>query len=96
MKGKLTDTHRRKTKDEKRMTVTDQRGVLEGEPFSWRATKGGTVFISWRGKTVTTLKGKAAVAFLAKVEGQDDRAAQLAMAKATRHFKHGTERSGCG
>jgi hypothetical protein len=74
-------------------TDIDQRGVLEDEPFSYRATKSGTVLISWNGKTVTTLKGKPAEAFLAKVEGADTHAAQLVMAKATGHFKHGNERS---
>jgi hypothetical protein len=74
-------------------TNVDRRAVLEGEPFSYRATKSGTVLISWNGKTVTTLKGKPAEAFLAKVEGADTHAAQLVMAKATGHFKHGNERS---
>ena len=80
-------------KAEIREPEVDQRGVLEGEPFSYRAAKNGTVFISWQGRTVTTLKGKAADAFLAKIEGVDAHAAQLAMAKATGHFKHGNERS---
>ena len=75
------------------ITGIDQRGVLEGEPFSYRATKNGTVFISWHGKTISTLKGKPAETFLAKVEGADAHAAQLAMARATGHFKHGNERS---
>lgn len=72
--------------------MVDKRGVLKGEPFSWRVTKNGTVFIAWHGKTVTTLKGKAAELFLARIARLDERGAQLAMAKATGHFKHGNER----
>ncbi len=76
-----------------RARETDRRRRLADEPFAYRATKGGIVFISWQGKTVTTLKGKAAETFLAKVNGLTNEAAQLLMAKATGHFKHGTERS---
>lgn len=70
----------------------DARGRLDDGIFSYRATKDGTVFIAWRGKTVTILRGKPADRFLAKIEGAGERAAQLAMAKATGHFKHGNER----
>ncbi|HEY1012354.1 MAG TPA: hypothetical protein VGE07_06570 [Herpetosiphonaceae bacterium] len=60
--------------------------------FSYRASKDGTVFIAWHGKTVTMLKGEAARRLLAKVEGADDETAELAMAKATGNFKRGNER----
>lgn len=62
------------------------------EPFSYQDTKSGLVLISYKGKVVTTLSGKHSLRFLAKVEPGDNQAAQLAMAKATGHFKHGTER----
>ena len=78
------------------MSQIDRRGKLAEEPFSFRQTKAGDVFISWNGKTVTTLKGKAALAFLAKIAGLDDEKAQLLMAKATGHFKHGNERPAKG
>lgn len=74
------------------MGQIDQRGRLAVEPFSYSRTKAGDVFISWNGKSVTTLKGKAAATFLAKVADLDDPDAQLLMAKATGHFKHGNER----
>ena len=74
------------------MAQIDKRGRLDDEPFDFRATKSGVVFISWHGKTVTTLKGKHAETFLARIVGLDASAAQLLMAKATGHFKHGTER----
>ena len=74
------------------MAQVGKRGRLAEEPFAYRASKDGTVFISWHGKTVTTLKGKRADTFLTKVVGLDSHDAQLVMAKATGHFKHGTER----
>lgn len=76
------------------MSETDRRNRLEDEPFAYRATKDGAVFISWRGKTVTTLRGKSAERFLASVRDLDEQGAQLLMAKATGHFKHGNERRG--
>ena len=60
--------------------------------FDYRTTKDGKVLISWYGKQVTILRGKSAQKFLARVDGADDRSAQLAMAKVTGHFKHGNER----
>jgi hypothetical protein len=66
---------------------------LADEPFSYRATKSGLVQISYCGKVVTTLSGADAVRFLSKVESAKPEGAQLAMAKATGHFKHGTERN---
>lgn len=73
------------------MIEIDRRNRLADEPFAYRATKNGTVFISWHGKTVTTLRGKPADRFLASVQNLDDQGAQLLMAKATGHFKHGNE-----
>ncbi len=66
--------------------------LLAGEPFSYRATKSGLVQISYKGKTVTTLSGGDASRFLGRVDSGDCKDAQLAMAKATGHFKHGSER----
>jgi hypothetical protein len=74
------------------MSEIDRRSRLADEPFAYRATKDGTVFISWHVKTVTTLRGKPAERFLTSIHDLDDQAAQLLMAKATGHFKHGTER----
>jgi hypothetical protein len=74
------------------MNKIDRRDRLADDPFAYHATKDGTVFISWHGKTVTTLRGKAAERFLTSIRDLDDRDAQLLMAKATGHFKHGNER----
>ena len=65
---------------------------LDEEIFDYRTTKDGKVLISWYGKQVTILRGKSAQKFLARVNGADDRSAQLIMAKVTGHFKHGNER----
>jgi len=50
------------------------------------------VFISYHGKHVTTLTGKAAAGFTDKVADADPTQAQLIMAKATGNFKRGNER----
>jgi hypothetical protein len=60
--------------------------------FAWTTTKDGRVRISWRGKVVTTLAGGAAARFLKQVEGADEEAEQLLMARATGNFKRGNER----
>jgi hypothetical protein len=60
--------------------------------FSYRAHKDGTVRIAYHGKVVTTLAGKGAARFLARVADADVDQAQLVMAKATGNFKHGNER----
>lgn len=74
------------------MPDIDKRGVLDDDIFSYRALKDGKVFIYWHDKHVTTLAGKAAQKFLARIEPLDGKDAQLVMAKATGHFKHGNER----
>jgi len=74
------------------MSSVDRRNRFDDEVFSYRATKNGTVLISWQGKQVTTLNGKQAERFLTRIAGLDDRAAQLVMAKVTGNFKRGNER----
>lgn len=71
---------------------SDARGRLDEQPFSFRATKDGRVMISYHGKQVTVLSGKDAERFLSRIDGADAKQAQLIMAKATGHFKHGNER----
>lgn len=73
------------------MTV-DKRKKLEEQPFSFRASKDGRVMIAYHGKQVTVLAGKDAERFLSRIDGADAKQAQLIMAKATGHFKHGNER----
>ena len=61
--------------------------------FAYRATADGRVLITWRGRTVTTLKGREAAQFTARIAALDDDATQLLMAKMTGNFKRGNERT---
>ena len=70
----------------------DQRGILDEEVFAYKITKDRRVFISWYGKQVTTLSGRSAESFISGIETADGKQAQLLMAKATGHFKHGNEK----
>ena len=62
------------------------------EVFSYAETKDGKVFISWQGRTVTTLAGEGARRFLSRAEGLDANGRQQLMARATGNFKRGNER----
>ncbi len=68
--------------------------LLSDQPFSYRVTKNGLVQISYKGKIVTTLGDRDSSRFLAKAGLEGSPSEQLAMAKATGHFKHGSERVG--
>lgn len=68
---------------------TDARGELGDGRFDDQALKDGRVVISWYGRPVTTLAGRDAERFLARL---DDHAAQLVMARATGNFRRGNER----
>ena len=70
----------------------DQRGILDEEVFTYRITKDNKVFLSWRGQCVVTLSGDKAERFIAEIENAHGKEAQLIMAKATGHFKHGNEK----
>ena len=70
----------------------DQRGVLDSEVFTYKSTKDQKVFLFWRGKLVTTLSGCKGEAFISDIKEADEKEAQLVMAKATGHFKHGNEK----
>lgn len=71
----------------------DKRGKLDDEVFTYRITKHRKVFISWRGKQVAALSGGKADSFIADIEAANGKEAQLIMAKATGHFKHGNEKA---
>lgn len=74
------------------MDEIDKRNVLEDEVFKYRVSKDEKVFLYWHGKQVKILKGNEAQIFIAKMAGLNHKEAQLVMAKATGHFKHGNER----
>ena len=64
---------------------------MGNEDFAYRARKDGSVAISWRGRTVTTLTGPAAGRFLSRMVDASPSAAQLEMARVTGNFKRGNE-----
>lgn len=74
------------------MGDVDKRGKLDEEVFSYRATKDGRILLYWHEKHVKTLAGAEAKKFAERIDGADDKEAQLVMAKATGNFKHGNER----
>ena len=72
----------------------DARGRLDEQPFAYRVSKEGQVFIIWQGRTVVTVRGDDARRLLARLATLDDNGVQLALAKATGNFKRGNERRG--
>jgi hypothetical protein len=64
------------------------------EAFAYQRAKGSRVFLFHEGRYVKTLTGPEAATFLSRIEAADRRQAQLLMARATRNFKRGNERSG--
>ena len=76
------------------MSPIDQRGQLVDEPFGYRTSKDGQVFIQYHGRQVLTFRGNDARRLLARLADLDGPGQQLALAKATGNFKRGNERSG--
>ena len=74
------------------MKKIDKHGELEKEPFSYRATKDGLVFLEFRGATVKTISGEQAKKFLKKIAALEGLELQLVLAKLTGNFKRGNEK----
>ena len=74
------------------MPEVDKRGKLDEQPFDFQITKDGRVLIYWDNRLIMTLKGQPADKLIAKLDGADESRIQLALAKVTGHFKHGSER----
>ncbi len=74
------------------MAEIDKHGKLEEKPFGFQITKDNRVLIYWDNRIIMTLKAQAAEKLIAKLDGADESAIQLALAKITGHFKHGNER----
>ncbi len=72
--------------------MIDQRNRLEENPFEFKVTKNGKVFIYWQSKEIKILSGQAASKFLRKIENSSQFDIQLELAKVTGHFKHGNEK----
>jgi hypothetical protein len=72
----------------------DERGRLDGEPFAHRVTKDGRVLISFEGRQAAVVAGRRAARLIAALQqaAGDPAGVQLLLARATGHFKHGTER----
>lgn len=74
--------------------IVDKHGKLNDEVFTCAVTKDKKVFIFWKGKRVTTLSGRKAEGFIAAMQGAEGKKAQLIMARATKNFKRGNEKTG--
>jgi len=74
------------------MPEVDKRGKLEAQPFDYQITKDGRVLIYWDNRIIMRLEGEAAQKLIIKLDGADEIAIQLVLAKMTGHFKHGNER----
>jgi hypothetical protein len=72
----------------------DARNRFDEDVFTYRVTKDGKLLISWEGRLVTTVAGKAAQKLAARLDGADRREVQHILARATGNFKHGNERTG--
>ena len=70
------------------MKKIDRHGKLQENPFTFKETADGKVFIYWHGRQVKALKNGAAEKFL---QGLTDENAQLRMARVTGNFKRGNE-----
>ncbi|WP_078381529.1 hypothetical protein [Sutcliffiella halmapala] len=78
------------------MSEIDKRNRLGEEPFSYQATKKGTVLISYKGKQIMVVKEKDAERILGRLQAVEGNTIeeQLILAKITGNFKHGNERDG--
>ena len=65
---------------------------LAHQPFSYRLSKDGKVFIDFEGKHVFTLSGHRAQKFIAELDDMGETEVQLIMAKLTGNFKRGNEK----
>jgi FKBP-type peptidyl-prolyl cis-trans isomerase len=66
--------------------------MTQPHTFAWSRRASGDVVITFDRKPVTTLRGKAAVRFLARIEGKGPEDSQQVMARFTGNFKRGNER----
>jgi hypothetical protein len=60
--------------------------------FAWQTLRGGEVQVLHHSRVAVTLRGVAALDFLAEVQAGDDAAAQQLMARLTGNYKRGNER----
>lgn len=65
---------------------------LDDDPFEWRVTADGRVFVSRGGHQVAVIAGARAAKLIAVLERRDDDAAQHALARVTGNYRRGNER----
>jgi hypothetical protein len=61
----------------------DQHSTLLSEPFSWKASQAGLVFLEYLGQPVKILRGTQARRFLGRIQRLGCRDAQLFIARLT-------------
>jgi hypothetical protein len=61
--------------------------------FTWRTLKSGEVVVERAGRTVATLRGPTAVAFLAAAAREEPAAIQQRLARLTGNYRRGNERA---
>jgi hypothetical protein len=62
------------------------------EPFAYRVTRDGRVFVSFHRRHVVTVAGAKGERLAAALAGADSEQVQLLLARATGNFKRGNER----
>ncbi len=65
---------------------------LDDAPFRYVASKGDVIRIYHHDRLATTLRGRAAVRFVGRVDSLDGPAAQQLMARETGQYRFGNER----
>jgi hypothetical protein len=70
----------------------DKRDRLKEEPFDYKITKQGKMFITYEGRQIMILSEKETAKIKRKMDGQDSFGVQMVLAKVTGNFKHGNER----
>jgi hypothetical protein len=70
-----------------------QHGVLLAEPFSWKVSQAGLVFLEHLGRPVKILRGTQARRFLGRVERLACADAQALIARLTGNFERANQRA---
>lgn len=73
------------------MTPSRSSDALADDPFSYRVTKDGRVFIDRGGRAVTVVAGSAANALASKLQMADPSDVQQLLARATGNYRRRNE-----
>ena len=74
------------------MTRPSGDDALAADPFGWRTTPDGKVFVSRGGRQIVVVAGARGAKLAAQLAVADEAAAQQLLARATGHYRHGNER----